>query len=57
MYQTKSSLGFSLGLLVAGVAILGTQMLGWKWGDSRLVPTLIGIIAAATAVLIVYRSR
>jgi hypothetical protein len=36
---------------VAGVAVLGTQFLGWEWGGGFLVPTLVGVVAAGLAVV------
>ena len=44
-----------IGVLVAVVAIVGTQVLGWEWGDGQLVPTLIGVVAAGVAIVVGYR--
>lgn len=55
MIELKSQAASIFGFLIAVVAIVGTQILGWEWGDGRLVPTLIGVIAAGVAVLFVYR--
>jgi type IV secretory pathway VirB2 component (pilin) len=52
-YGDRSSLGTAIGLLVAFVAIVGTQFLGWEWGAGQLVPTVIGVVAAAAAILLV----
>lgn len=52
-YGDRSSLGTAIGLLVALVAIVGTQFLGWEWGSGQLVPTIIGVVAAAVAILLV----
>lgn len=56
MYQIDSTLGTVVGLLVAIVAVVGTQFFGWEWGSEQLIPTIIGIIVAAIAVLLVVRS-
>lgn len=55
MYQIESSWGTVIGLLVAVVAIVGTQMLGWEWGSEQLVPTIIGVAVAGIAVVLVVR--
>ncbi len=55
MYQIESSWGAVIGLLVAVVAIVGTQMLGWEWGSEQLLPTIIGVAAAGIAVVLVVR--
>ncbi|MFC7210454.1 multidrug transporter [Natronoarchaeum sp. GCM10025321] len=55
MYQIESSWGAVIGLLVAVVAIVGTQMLGWEWGSEQLVPTIIGVAVAGIAVVLVVR--
>ncbi|WP_222915939.1 multidrug transporter [Natrinema sp. SYSU A 869] len=54
--RTSSSLVTAIGVAVALVAIVGTQVLGWEWGSGRLVPTLIGVVAAGIAV-VVFLSR
>lgn len=51
----QSSLLTVVGLLVAGVAIVGTQVLGWKWGSGQLLPTMIGAVAAGVAVVVAGR--
>ena len=43
------------GALVAIVAIIGTQFLGWEWGGGQLVPTLVGVVVAGIAVVVVGR--
>jgi uncharacterized membrane protein len=53
MNQTTSSLGTIVGMLVAAVAIVGTQVLGWEWGSGQLLPTVIGVAVAGIAVVIV----
>jgi biopolymer transport protein ExbB/TolQ len=55
MYQIESSWGTVIGLLVAVVAIVGTQMLGWEWGSEQLLPTIIGVAVAGIAVVLVVR--
>ncbi|MFC7215754.1 multidrug transporter [Saliphagus sp. GCM10025334] len=54
-FRDQSSLVSVLGLLVAVVAIVGTQVLGWEWGAGQLVPTIIGVVVAAIAVLVAAR--
>ncbi|OLZ42528.1 multidrug transporter [Natrinema saccharevitans] len=49
--RNPTRLETAIGLAVAVVAIVGTQFLGWEWGDGRLVPTMIGVVAAAIAVV------
>ena len=49
--RNSSSIGTAIGLAVALVAIVGTQFLGWEWGGGQLVPTLIGTVAAAIAIV------
>ncbi|MDZ7745863.1 MAG: hypothetical protein U5K28_04830 [Halobacteriales archaeon] len=49
----QSSWVTALGLLVALVAIVGTQFLDWEWGSGQPVPTIIGIAVAGIAVLLV----
>ena len=52
-----SSIGTAIGATVALLAVVGTQVLGWEWGDGRLVPTVIGLAAAAIAVAMFLRRR
>lgn len=54
-FRDQSSLVGALGLLVALVAIVGTQYFGWEWGSGQLVPTVIGLVVAVIAVLVVAR--
>lgn len=56
MYQLESTWGAILGLLVAVVAVVGTQFLGWEWGSGQLLPTIIGVAAAGVALFVVGRS-
>jgi len=51
----SSTIGTALGALVAIIAVVGTQFLGWEWGDGHLVPTIIGVLAAAVAIVLVSR--
>ena len=55
--RDDSNLGTVIGILVVGVAIVGTTVLDWEWGQSndQLLPLLIGVLAAAAAVTIVVR--
>lgn len=58
MYQLRQSpVAAAIGLLFAIVAIIGTEVLGWKWGGGQLVPTLIGIVAAGIAVFLIGKER
>jgi len=50
--RNQSTLLTAVGLLVAVVAIVGTQLLGWEWGSGEVVPTTIGVVVAGIAVLI-----
>jgi biopolymer transport protein ExbB/TolQ len=54
-YQGQSPVITVFGILVAIIAIVGTQFLGWEWGSGQLIPTIIGVVVAGTAVLIVVR--
>ncbi|WP_049952859.1 hypothetical protein [Halostagnicola larsenii] len=54
-YGNQSSVITAVGLLFALIAIVGTQFLGWDWGTDQLVPTLIGVVAAGAAILVVSR--
>ena len=55
-YSNQSSLVTAFGVLISGVAIVGTQFLGWEWGSGQLIPTIIGVVVAGVAVVIVARS-
>lgn len=54
-YGDQSSVITAVGLLFAFIAIVGTQFLGWEWGSDQLVPTLIGVVAAGVALVVVSR--
>ncbi|MFC5279504.1 multidrug transporter [Halorubrum rubrum] len=43
------------GILVAIVAIAGTQFFGWEWETGGLVPTIVGVVVAGIAVAVVVR--
>lgn len=43
------------GFLVAVTAVVGTQVLGWEWGDGQLLPTLIGVTVASIGLLLALR--
>jgi biopolymer transport protein ExbB/TolQ len=45
----------AFGILVAIIAIVGTQFLGWEWGSGQLIPTIIGVVVAGIAVVVVAR--
>lgn len=53
--REQSGIVFLIGLLVAAIAIVGTQVLGWEWGSDQLAPTLIGIGVAGIAILVFVR--
>ena len=53
----QSPLLTAVGVLVALVAIVGTQFLGWEWGSGQLVPTAIGVGVAGIAVAVAARRR
>ncbi len=55
--RNSSPIVTGIGVAVALVAIVGTQVLGWDWGSGRLVPTLIGVVAAGIAVAVVLSRR
>jgi len=55
MVRSESSLGTAVGGIVALVAVVGTQVLGWEWGSGQVVPTLIGAVVAGLAVAFVVR--
>lgn len=54
-YRDQSSVISAVGILVAIVAIVGTQFIGWEWGSGQLVPTIIGVVVAGIAVVVVAR--
>ncbi|WP_276253993.1 multidrug transporter [Halomontanus rarus] len=54
-FDTQSSLLTAFGVLIALVAVVGTQVLGWEWGTGQLAPTVIGLLVAAIAVLVFVR--
>ncbi|MCU4744479.1 multidrug transporter [Natronoglomus mannanivorans] len=54
-YQDQSSMVTAFGLLVAIIAIVGTQFFGWEWGSGQLIPTIIGVVVAGIAVVIIAR--
>lgn len=55
--RNQSPLITLVGVLVAGVAVVGTQVLGWEWGSGQLLPTIIGVAVAGLAVVLVARQR
>ena len=55
--RNPTRLETAVGLAVAIVAIVGTQFLGWEWGDGRFLPTMIGVVAAAIAVVVLFYRR
>ncbi|MGQ3412975.1 multidrug transporter [Natrinema sp. LN54] len=55
--RNSSPLLTAIGLAVALVAIVGTQVLGWEWGSGQLLPTIIGVAAAVIAVFVLLSRR
>lgn len=55
--RTSSPLVTAIGVAVALVAIVGTQVLGWEWGSGQLLPTIIGVAAAVIAVFVFLSRR
>ena len=53
----RSALITGFGLLVAGIAIVGTRFLGWEWGSGGSVPTSVGVVVAVVAVVVVASRR
>jgi hypothetical protein len=53
----QSPLVALFGALVAGIAMVGTQFLGWEWGSGQLIPTIIGVSVAVVAVVLVAREK
>ena len=54
-YRNQSSVIAGFGFIIAIVAIIGTQFMGWEWGDGQLVTLIIGVIIAGIALLVVGR--
>lgn len=54
-YGGQSSIVTAFGIIIALVAVVGTQFLGWEWGSGQLVPTIIGVAVAGVAVFVVLR--
>jgi biopolymer transport protein ExbB/TolQ len=52
MPRSSSTLGTVVGILVALVAVVGSQFLGWEWGGGQLVPTIIGVAVAVIAIVL-----
>jgi biopolymer transport protein ExbB/TolQ len=52
MPRSSSTLGTVVGILVALVAVVGSQFLGWEWGGGQLVPTIIGVVVAVVAIVL-----
>ena len=45
------------GVLIALLAVVGTQFLGWEWGSGGAVPTVIGVAVAGIAVAVAANRR
>lgn len=54
-FRNQSPLVTGFGLLIAIVAVVGTQFFGWEWGTGQFVPTIIGVAVAGVAVVLVVR--
>ncbi|WP_049912378.1 hypothetical protein [Natrialba hulunbeirensis] len=54
-YSNQSSLVTAFAVLIAGVAIIGTQFFGWEWGSGQLIPSIIGVVVAGVAVVVAAR--
>ncbi|WP_149783438.1 multidrug transporter [Halorubrum aquaticum] len=54
-FHSQSPVVTAFGVLVAVVAIVGTRFFGWEWGSGRLGPTIVGVVAAGIAVVVVAR--
>lgn len=55
--RNSSPIVTAIGVAFALVAIVGTQFFGWEWGGGQLVPTIIGVVAAAIAIVVVVSRR
>lgn len=55
--QTSSPLAVVLGVAFAAIAFVGAQFLGWEWGSGQTIPTVIGVAAAGTAVVLLAIQR
>ena len=55
--RNSSPLVTAIGVALALVATVGTQILGWEWGSRRLIPSIIGVVAAVIAVFVVFTRR
>lgn len=51
-YQNQSPVITIFGILVAIVAIVGTQFFGWEWGSGQLIPTIVGVVVAGIAIVV-----
>ncbi|WP_211330692.1 multidrug transporter [Halalkalicoccus subterraneus] len=51
-YQDQSSVITAFAILIAIIAIVGTQFFGWEWGSGQLIPTIIGVVVAGIAVVV-----
>lgn len=55
MSKSESTAITVFGFGVAVTAVIGSQVLGWEWGDGELLPTLLGVTVAGIAILLVFR--
>ncbi len=55
--RSSSPVITAIGIAVALVAIVGTQYFGWEWNSGQVVPTVIGVVAAVIAVVVVFTRR
>jgi biopolymer transport protein ExbB/TolQ len=54
-YQNQSPVITAVGIFVAIIAIVGTQFFGWEWGSGQFIPTILGVVVAGIAVVVVTR--
>lgn len=50
MIRDRPVLNRLIAVIVTAIAVIGTQLLGWEWGDGRLIPTVLGVSVAIVGV-------
>lgn len=51
-----STVGTTIGIVVCLVAVIGSQFLGWEWGESgQIAPFVIGAAAVVAAGVLAYQ--
>lgn len=55
--RDDSTIGTVIGVIVVAIAIVGSTFYGWTWEnpEGKLLPLVIGGVAAAAAVIVVVR--